>query len=510
MKYPLPMPLRRSLVFRLAAVFLGFVVAGSTALVAWLQFEETRESRATFLAMANANAQFVRSQRLPATERTAQALGEVLGVEVYFWQSGNPLTAVPDPARRFGTGEGKALSEAMVLPAGVVRARHGGEGVRIPIDEQVSLLIFRIEPVAGGLWRWRTFAVLGVFWLLCLGLAWAMAGGIVGPLRRLAQRLPRIAEEGAEPELPEANRGDEIGQLARAYLETRGALAGERLARQQAERLATLGKMATGLAHEINNPVTAIKLHAQLLEGETSAPQATRDSLGIIIAEAAKIEGLVSQWMFLARPQPPQTSCCDLAEIIAAAVRTHTPAAVHSGVRIVNETVPGLWVDGDARRMSQAVGNLILNAIQAMAAHGGTLTIRNGENERPTSSVQRPTSKADAPAPSAGGLPLNAQRSTLNLHFTDTGRGFSEAALARHAELFFSEKEGGMGIGLSVTSEILRAHGGELRVENSPAGGAVVTVILPFAADSKSEAERSETEPHSTSPSQGSILNLKS
>jgi signal transduction histidine kinase len=528
MKYPLPMPLRRSLVFRLAAVFLGFVVVGSTALVAWLQFEETRESRAAFLATANANAQFVRSQRLPATERTAQALGEVLGVEVYFWHGGDPLMAVPDPMKRFGTREGKAFSEAMLLPAGTVRARHGGEAVRIPIDEQVSLLIFRLEPVAGGLWRSRTFAVLGVFWLLCLGLAWAMAGGIVGPLRRLAQRLPRIAEEGAEPELPEANRGDEIGQLARAYLETRGALAGERLARQQAERLATLGKMATGLAHEINNPVTAIKLHAQLLEGETSAPQVTRDSLGIIIAEAAKIEGLVSQWMFLARPQPPQTSRCDLAEIIAAAVRTHTPAAVHSGVRIVNQTVPGLWVDCDARRMSQAVGNLIINAIQAMAARGGTLTIRGGEtkeargsDERPTSNIQLPTSNAEVPAPGTGGLPLNcphgttafsqsleSQLSTLNLHFTDTGRGFSEAALARYAELFFSEKEGGMGIGLSVTSEILRAHGGELRVANvSNPAGAQVTITLPRAANPQSAAERSETEPHSASPSQGSIRN---
>ena len=63
-----------------------------------------------------------------------------------------------------------------------------------------------------------------------------------------------------------------------------------------------------GVRHEINNPVTAIKLHAQLLEGEPAASQATRDSLGIIVAEAAKIEGLVSQWMFLARPRPPQTS----------------------------------------------------------------------------------------------------------------------------------------------------------------------------------------------------------
>ena len=452
------MPPRRSLVFRLAAAFLGFVVAGSITLVAWLQFEETRESRTAFLATANTNAQFVRSQHLPATERTAQALGEVLGMEAYFWRGGDLLSAVPDPTRRLGgTKEGKALTEAMILPAGTVRARHGAESVRIPVDEKVSLLLFRMEPAADGLWRPRTFAVLGAFWLLSLALVWVLANGIVGPLRRLAQRLPRIADDTSEPALPESARPDEIGQLARAYLETRGALTGERRARQQAERLATLGKMATGLAHEINNPVTAIKLHAQLLEGGLG--EAPDDSLGIIIAEAAKIEGLVSQWMFLARPQPPQTSRCDLAEIIAAAVRTHTPSAVHADVRIVNETSPGLWMNCDARRMSQVVGNLIINAIQAAAARGGTLTIRRRE--------------------SAGASTF------CEITFTDTGPGFSEAALARHAEMFFSEKEGGMGIGLSVTSEILRAHGGELRVTNI-AHGACVTVIMPLAANPES------------------------
>jgi signal transduction histidine kinase len=456
MKYPNPMPFRSSLVLRLAAVFLGFVVVGSTALVAWLQFEETRESRSAFVATARANAQFIRSQRLPATKRTAQALSEVLGMEVYFWR-GVGQDAAPDIADRLATTEGKALAKAMNAPAGEARASGGGESVRIPIDDQVSLLLFRSEPAAGGFWRFRTFAVLGAFWALSLALAWTLASGIVRPLRSLAQRLPRIAEEGAEPDFPEANRGDEIGQLARAYLETRTALTGERLARQQAERLATLGKMATGLAHEINNPVTAIKLHAQLLEGGVG--EAPDDSLGIIIAEAAKIEGLVSQWMFLARPQPPQTSRCDLAEIIAAAVRTHTPSAVHSAVRIENETGPGLWVNCDARRMSQAVGNLIINAIQAMAARGGTLTIGSRACE------------------SAGTLPDDTR---CEITFTDTGPGFSEAALARHTELFFSEKEGGMGIGLSVTSEILRAHGGELRVANT-ATGACVTLTVPRA-----------------------------
>ncbi len=477
------MPFRHSLVFRLAAVFLGFVVTGSLGVVAWLAYEETHESHAAFAAVARSNAHFVRSQHLPPSARTAEALGEVLGVEAYFLHGSDPLSAVPDAMTRLGSWEGKSLSEAIIFPAGVVRARHGAESVKVPIDEEVSLLLFRIAPSAGGLWQSRTFAVLGSFWLLSLALAWALARGIVRPLRSLAQRLPRIADENAAPP-PEAARTDEIGQLARAYLDTRTALADERRARQQAERLATLGRMATGLAHEINNPVTAIKLHAQLLEAgiaEIPAPGSHvgdgTDSLAIILAENAKIEALVNQWMFLARPQPPQTSPCDPAELIASAIRIHAPAAAHAGVKIVNETQPGCRISADARRLGQAIGNVIVNAIQAMAANGGTLRI---------------TAKDEAENSANGTSPSAIRDPSFVISFADTGPGFSTAALAHHAELFFSEKEGGMGIGLNVTAEILRAHGGDLRVGNF-AGGAVVTFVLPLAADTKSETRNQKS-----------------
>ena len=485
------MSFRSSLSNRLALPFLAFVSVGSTALVAWLQLEETRESRAAFLATARANAQFIRSQRLPATERTAQALGEVLGLEVYFQHAGHD--PVPDWRKRFAADEGKALAKAMSRRDGEVRAVGSGESVRVPIDEKVSLLLFRTEPNAGGFWRTRTFAVLGAFWALSLALAWALANGIVRPLRTLAKRLPNIADENAEP-LPEASRSDEIGQLARAYEQTHAQLAAERRAREQAERLATLGRMATGLAHEINNPVSAIKLHAQLLEeGTTSIHPATAatgagiDSLSIILAENAKIEALVNQWMFLARPQPPQTSPCDPTDLIAAALRIHAPAAAHAGVKLVNETQPGTRIAADARRLGQAIGNVIINAIQAMSARGGILTIRSRRSEKPDASDEHPTSNDVTQSQRADVLPLNPLPSTLNLHFTDTGPGFTAAALMRHAELFFSEKEGGMGIGLNVTAEILRAHGGELLVANSPTGGAIVTFTLPLTADAKSE-----------------------
>ena len=458
-----------SLSHRLALPFLAFVAIGSTALVAWLHHEEVRESQAAFLATAKANARFIRGQRLPPTERTARALGEVLGLEVFFLSGDEAHRAVPDPAPRIATPAGAAFLEAARLPPGSVRATAGGESVRVTVAPPLSLILCRDAPAAGGLWTPRTLAVLGAFWALSLALAWALAGGIVRPLRELARRLPRIAEENAGP-LPEATRTDEIGQLARAYEQTHSQLATERHAREQAERLATLGRMATGLAHEINNPVAAIRLHAQLLESGTTTVGGVRaddglDSLGIILEENAKIEALVNQWMFLARPQPPALAPCDPAELVAAALRTHAPAAAHARVKFEDDMPRGHPIAADARRLGQAIANVVTNAIQAMSASGGTLRVggrlaEHGEHREAPSFV---------------------------ITFADTGPGFSSAALARHAELFYSEKEGGMGIGLNVAAEILRAHGGRLRVENAPAGGAIVTFTLPLSIPAKSQ-----------------------
>lgn len=438
-----------SLTRRLTLPFVAFVIAGSLALVLWLGAEEQRQSREQFAAMARTNAAFIRSQNLPASERTAQALGEVLGVRVYFLDVLNEWTPT-------GSGWGKtSAAEYQALPAegGVFSPEISTEAAVARIGNGRSLVLLRsAEPLTEFLFRPRTLGVLGAFWALSLALAWVLARGIVRPLRGFVARLPHIAEENSEP-LPEASRTDEIGQLARAYDSTRAQLADERRAREQAERLATLGKMTTGLAHEINNPVSAIKLHAQLLEGEISGAHDER--LSIILAETAKIESLVSQWMFLARPQPPQLSPCDLADLISASVKTLAPAAEHAKVKIIYQLTPGLVVKGDRRRLAQAFDNIIINAIHAMSARGGEMKIEC----RATSDNGR----------------------KFIVSFTDTGAGFSSAAIAKGTELFFSEKEGGMGIGLSVTSEIVRAHGGELRLANVASGGAEVTLHLPAA-----------------------------
>ena len=236
------------------------------------------------------------------------------------------------------------------------------------------------------------------------------------------------------------DRQDEIGHLARTLSETQTKLADEREKREAAERLALLGRMATGLAHEIKNPVAAIQMHAQLLGSDAG------DSAATIVEEGRRIEGLVNQWMFLARPEPPKLRRQDMRACLEEVLASVGAMADHAGVKIVREFGDeefGRDLDGD--RMAQVFRNLAMNAIHAMPA-GGELRV----------------------AIEDGGA----------ITFTDSGAGFSEDALERWEELFFSTKEGGMGIGLSVAAEIVRAHGGDLEVGNDESGGARVVIRL--------------------------------
>lgn len=457
----------KSLWLRIAIPFLLFVAAGSTALVFWLHQGALREERMVFAALARTTADFIRRERVPATERTAANLSQVLGVQVFF-AGRNGRDAQASSWSTEPVPFAAAVLEKAHRQARRVHRQQGMEAVSEPVSDSMDLLLLRSADIGTApLFELRTLAVLGAFWGLSMTLAWAVARGVVRPLRLLARRLPMI-EADAEATLPGAERADEIGQLARAYLQTRAQLARERARREQAERLALLGRMATGLAHEIHNPLSAIRMHAQLLGSAfpSQLAAAAADSLPVLLGETARIEGLVNQWMFLAKPAPPQTACVDLRDIAGAVLKTYSASAAHAGVTVAVELPEALPVRVDARRLAQALGNVVLNAIQAMPC-GGELCLRGF---------------CDA--------------STVRLVFSDTGRGFSSEALARHGELFFSEREGGMGIGLNVSMEILRAHGGRLEVSNrrvaSPSEvsvtepgsvpGAVVLLELPVCS----------------------------
>lgn len=221
----------------------------------------------------------------------------------------------------------------------------------------------------------------------------------------------------------------------------------ERLKRAQSERLAMLGRVATSLAHDIKNPLASIQLHAQLM-----TPQNEEDAQAIklIENESEVIAGLVNQWLHLANPLPPQLTKLDLTDCIRGVARNIEAQARHAGVEVEINLPSPICIMGDAQRLAQAVRNLMINAIQAMS-RGGRLMV--------------------------SGQPAG---SGFELRFADSGTGFSELALAQGTELFFTEKEGGMGVGLNIVSSIITAHGGTLKLQNDPKGGAVIIVLLPL------------------------------
>jgi signal transduction histidine kinase len=227
------------------------------------------------------------------------------------------------------------------------------------------------------------------------------------------------------------------------------ALARERIKRAQSERLAMLGRVATSLAHDIKNPLASIQLHSQLM---TPGNEEERRAVQLIQCESKVIAGLVNQWLHLANPLPPKLVKLDVAGCVLAVVQNLEPQAQHAGVRLENSIVGPILAMGDAQRLSQAFRNLLVNAIQAMP-RGGSLRIE-----------------------------AETRPSEVALRFADSGPGFSENALARGSELFFTEKEGGMGVGLNIVAGIVQAHGGRLEMKNHPKGGAVVSVTLPSPA----------------------------
>jgi signal transduction histidine kinase len=439
----LPVMKLHGLTWRLGLPLLLVVVAETVLVAMLLSRHLEAEGRERFAALAATNASFVVNSGLRGQldGRLAEDLERVTGLRTFFRVQGRLLA----PA----TFEDREWLEALVADGRV--QRHGAfEAVGVPLQEAPGsdhagrYLLFVRERVDAWLDP-IVLQVLASFWLLTGLFAWLVVRSLVRPLRSLAGRLPTIDRDAGQ--VPEAARRDEIGDVARAFLATRGLLHDEREQRARAEKLAVLGRMSASLAHEIQNPVAAIQLHAQLLLADGPAPTAE-----LIQQEVRRIEALVEQWLFVGRPEPPTVRPADLRELLAAALRALAARLRHAEVQVTvapPAAAEDCLVACDRKRIALVFGNVLVNAIAAMP-RGGALTI--------------------AFAPSQDAVAVAVQ---------DAGAGFSATALAHFGEYFYSEREGGMGIGLAVSREIVRAHGGELTAANEPGGGARVVIRLP-------------------------------
>jgi two-component system sensor histidine kinase PilS (NtrC family) len=227
----------------------------------------------------------------------------------------------------------------------------------------------------------------------------------------------------------------------------------ERVARS--ERLADLGQVAAGLAHELRNPLASMMGSVELLRG---APLGSEDRrlLDIVLREGGRLAQLVSDFLAFARPAPPRRSLFDLGGLAAEALEAfeHDPAAAGVELRRALQATPAT---GDPDQLRQVLWNLLLNAAQALPAASAP--------GRPRGWIE----VSCAPLP-GGGAGLSVQ---------DDGPGVAPGDQERIFTPFFTTKPAGTGLGLATVHRIVDAHGGALTLDSRPGQGARFSVQLP-------------------------------
>ena len=263
-------------------------------------------------------------------------------------------------------------------------------------------------------------------------------------------------------------------------------LAFERM--KERDRLAALGEMSAGLAHEIRNPLGAIKGSVQVMaRAELSEMQ--QEFLGIIVEEVDRLNGVVGQFLDYARPMQlhswdvqPDTL---MQSVMALVVAEGLPLGVHVDYEAGVDVPP---VSMDIEKLKQVVLNVLRNGIEAMAEAGGTLTVRTTthrhDQEERVTSLRTVGPVSGVVRARRGGIQSSGW---VEISFQDEGGGITKEDAHKLFIPFFTTKSSGTGLGLPICERIMRAHGGEIEIESRPASGTRFSLRLPLPESSLPE-----------------------
>jgi len=220
------------------------------------------------------------------------------------------------------------------------------------------------------------------------------------------------------------------------------------------EKLAALGRLAGGVAHEIRNPLSSIKGLATYFGSKFAEESEDREAANVMVREVARLNRVVSELIELARPSELKLKQTDLNELLAHSVRLVQQDAQAKNIEVnlsTSNDVPLIRVDSD--RLSQCLLNIYLNAIQSMD-EGGVLSIKS----------------------------FPGKNGTIKVEIGDTGKGISPIDLKKVFDPYFTTKPSGTGLGLAIVHKIIEAHQGNIQVESTPGKGTVFSIVLPIRA----------------------------
>ncbi len=281
------------------------------------------------------------------------------------------------------------------------------------------------------------------------------------PMVELQEKIGQVSDGNLDVRVSFSRRNDEIGDLGRQFnhmmqqlRESREEI--ERLHRTQmsrAEHLATLGELATGLAHEIRNPLAGIAGVIEIVGRDLPSTSPARAVIKDVRQEIAQINRIVTDLLETARPHPPQIRLSNLNTTVEHAVMLARQQVLSKPIKIELQKAPDLpEVEHDSDQIHQVLLNLLLNAVQAVTG-AGTVNVE---------------------------IDPQAQDGFASVVVRDTGRGISPLHLSNIFRPFYTTKGNGTGLGLSLARRIVEEHHGRIEVASVVGKGSRFTVLLPF------------------------------
>lgn len=335
------------------------------------------------------------------------------------------------------------------------RAERLLDKVLAGIEEELNRHITKVaeEAEANGM---RALGALGILTvgalLLGLGIAFSIHRRLA-PLRTLQEAVASVARGEVGTHL-EVGSQDEIGNLADGFNRMTAALAERDKMLIRSERLATAGKMAAQVTHEIRNPLSSLGLNADLLEDEIGKGDDAAEARSLLSAmqdEIERLTGITESYLRFARLPAPDPELGDLNDMVEASLDFMRGEFEEKGIALETDLADLGEILFDRGQLRQALTNLLRNAREAVG-ESGKVIVRTRRDEE-----------------------------TALLEVADDGPGIPDEVADQIFDSFYTTKSGGTGLGLAMVRQICLAHGGEITHAGAEAGGSVFTMALPAA-----------------------------